>query len=214
MEGLRQRDHAVLGIGAGDRLAEEERPAPSEHDGVDIRAVLHQALHRGHRLVGDPLGTFLDFLKSGNDLQLDFGTGDKVTLKDWYAATPLHSVSKLQVVTESTADYNAASADPIYGKKANTFDFAALVQAFDEARAADAMLTRWNAMHKLLDAHLAASDTEALGGDLAYQYNLNGTLAGIGWGKAQEVVANAGFGAQAQALQPLASLQEGAVRLV
>ena len=69
-------------------------------------------------------------------------------------------------------------------------------------------------MHKLLDAHLAASDAEALGGDLAYQYNLNGTLAGIGWGKAQEVVANAGFGTQAQALRPLASLQEGAVRLV
>jgi hypothetical protein len=36
----------------------------------------------------------------------------------------------LQVVTESSADYNAASADPLYGKKVNTFDFTALVQAF------------------------------------------------------------------------------------
>jgi hypothetical protein len=54
-----------------------------------------------------------------------------------------------------------------------------------------------------------ARDAEALGGDLAYQYNLNGTLAGIGWGKAQKVVANAGFRTQAQALQPLASLREG-----
>ena len=94
------------------------------------------------------------------------------------------------------------------------FDFLTLVQAFDAARAANANITRWQMMDKLLTAHLAASDSEALGGDLAYQYNLNGTLAGIGWGKAQEVVANAGFGTQAQALQPLASLQEGAVRLV
>lgn len=52
-----------------------------------------------------------------------------------------------------------SSADPLYGKKVNRFDFTALVQAFHEARAADAMLTRWNAMHKLLDAHLAASNT-------------------------------------------------------
>jgi hypothetical protein len=76
------------------------------------------------------------------------------------------------------------------------------------------MLTRWNAMHKLLDAHFAGSDTEGLGGILAYQYNPNGTLAGIGWGKAHESIADPGFGTQAQALRLLASLQEGAVRLV
>ena len=59
----------------------------------------------------------------------------------------------------------------------------------------------------------------ALGGDLAYQYGLNGTLAGIGigigigTGPAQDVVGSAQFGTQAQQLRPLATLQEGPVRL-
>lgn len=66
-------------------------------------------------------------------------------------------------------------------------------------------------MYKVLDSHLAASDTEALGGDLAHQYNLNGSLAGIGWDKVQQEVADAGFGTLA--LRPLASPQAGAVRL-
>jgi hypothetical protein len=53
------------------------------------------------------------------------------------------------------------------------------------------------------------------------QYGLNGTLAGIGigigigigTGQAQDVVGSAQFGTQAQQLRPLATLQEGPVRL-
>ncbi len=36
----------------------------------------------------------------------------------------------------------------------------------------------------LLDAHLAGSDTEAIGGDLAYRYGLNGGLTSIGLAQA------------------------------
>jgi Ca2+-binding RTX toxin-like protein len=59
---------------------------------------------------------------------------------------------------------------------------------------------------------LAANDA-ALGGDLAYQYGLNGTLAGIGTGAAQGVLGASQFGTQAQTLRPLGTLQEGLVKL-
>jgi hypothetical protein len=94
-----------------------------------------------------------------------------------------------------------------------TFDFTALVQAFDSARAADANLTRWQMMDKLLDAHLAASDSEALGGDLAYQYGITGSLAGIGFDAAAGVLSSSQFATAPQALQPAASLQQGVHRL-
>jgi hypothetical protein len=65
-------------------------------------------------------------------------------------------------------------------------------------------------MGSLLDAHIAASDTEALGGDLAYQYGkLNGTLAGIGLAAAQDVLGAPQLGTQTQTLRPLATLQQG-----
>ncbi|MBI3901360.1 MAG: hypothetical protein HY306_00210 [Nitrosomonadales bacterium] len=61
--------------------------------------------------------------------------------------------------------------------------------------------------------HLSGSDTAALGGDLAYQYNLNGSLAGIGLAAAQTEMSNANFGVSPQLLQPLSSLQTGVARL-
>jgi hypothetical protein len=61
----------------------------------------------------------------------------------------------------------------------------------------------------LLDYHLSGSDTAALGGDLAYQYGKTGTLADVGVAAAQDIMGNAQFGAQAQALKPLSELQAG-----
>jgi uncharacterized protein YuzE len=101
----------------------------------------------------------------------------------------------------------------LLNERVNDFDFTALVYQFDKARAANKNLDHWSVMNNLLDAHLATSDTEALGGDLAYQYGKNGTLAGIGMGAAQDVLNAPQFGAQAQTLRPLATLQEGAVKL-
>jgi hypothetical protein len=75
------------------------------------------------------------------------------------------------------------------------------------------MITRWTLMNALLDAHLAGSDDAALGGDLAYQYGMNGNLSGIATGAAQDVLGNSQFGTQAQSLRPLATLQEGPVKL-
>jgi hypothetical protein len=97
--------------------------------------------------------------------------------------------------------------------KVQSFDFSALVAAFDAARAANSTLTRWQMMDKLLAAHLGGSDTEALGGDLAYRYGVAGSLAGIGFDNAAAILSASQFAANGQALQPAATLQQGAHRL-
>ena len=99
--------------------------------------------------------------------------------------------------------------------KVERFDFNAIVQRFDQARAATpSAANHWAVMNALLDAHLGSgSDSEALGGDLAYRYGLNGTLAGIGINSAQGVLAASQFGAAPQALQPFSGLQDGLVKL-
>ena len=88
-----------------------------------------------------------------------------------------------------------------------------LVSAFDQARTATPGITSWALTNKLLDAHLAATDSAALGGDLAYQYGTTGSLAGIGFNAALGVMSATNFGSQAQALQALPTLQTGVVRL-
>lgn len=154
----------------------------------------------------------LTMSKSGNNLILATGNSDQITLQNWYSGTTNHSVANLQLVLDA-GTYNASSSDPLLNQQVQSFDFAALAQAFDQALAANPTLTAWNLTDSLLSAHLAGSDTAALGGDLAYQYNLNGTLAGIGLGSAQTVINDASFGVSAQQLHPLAGLQTGAVRL-
>jgi hypothetical protein len=134
-------------------------------------------------------------------------------LSGWYNAAANHSVLNLQAAAEAMSGYDPGSTDPLLNRKVQTFEFQQLVDAFDQARAADPQLDRWALMNSLLDAHLAGSDTEALGGDLAYRYNLTGSLAGIGLGPAQDILGSAQFGTAPQALQPLGSLEEGLVRL-
>jgi Ca2+-binding RTX toxin-like protein len=150
--------------------------------------------------------------KSGNSLVLETGPTDRITFKDWYASTSNRSVATLQVIAEAMAG-DPGAGDPLLSAKVQRFDFMALVQAFDAARAANANMTRWQMMDELLDAHLGASDTEALGGDLAYQYGLTGSLAGIDFDSAAAVLSSSQFATAPQALQPAASLQQGVHRL-
>jgi hypothetical protein len=157
--------------------------------------------------------------KTGNDLLLATGpstssgqAGDQLTLQNWFTGTANRSVASLQIVLDG-ATYNPASPDTLLNKQVQRFDFAGLAQGFDGALAANPALSAWSLADALLTAHLAGSDSEALGGDLAYQYAANGTLAGIGLAPAQAELASPSFGTAAQTLQPLANLQIGAARL-
>ena len=150
--------------------------------------------------------------KSGNNLVFETGAIDRITFKDWYASSTNRSVATLQVIAEAMAGY-PDSGDSLLGAKVERFNFMTLVQAFDAARTANANLTRWQAMDTLLTAHLAASDTDALGGDLAYQYGVSGSLSGIGFDAAVAVLSSSQFATAPQALQPRASLEPRPHRL-
>jgi Ca2+-binding RTX toxin-like protein len=148
--------------------------------------------------------------KSGNDLILGTGQNDSITLKDWYASQQNRSVGRLQVVIAG-ADYDASSTDKTKNRQVEMFDFGKVVQRFDAARAVDsANSTGWAVMNSLLDAHLQGSNTQALGGDLSFQYATNGTLAGIGLSAAQASLDNA---AGLQNLKTREQLEQGTVRL-
>ncbi len=145
---------------------------------------------------------------------LGLGNAEQITLKDWYATSANNkSVLNLQMMAEAMAEFDSTSSDPLRNNKVETFNFGGLADRFDQARAADASLTSWSLTNALLDFHLGGSDTEALGGDLAYQYGKTGTLAGLGVTPVQSVLSHAQFGTTPQALQPLATLHEGLVKL-
>jgi Ca2+-binding RTX toxin-like protein len=134
----------------------------------------------------------LTFTKSGTNLILSLGgSGDQLTLQNWYSGTTFKSVFNLQLIEEASANFQG------------------LVAAFD----AVGDPANWSLTNELLNQHLSGSDIEAIGGDLAYQYGRNGTLANIGFDPAMAVMSNASFGRGTQTIQPAQDLQQGINRL-
>ena len=152
--------------------------------------------------------------KQGNSLVLQTATNEDVTFKDWYSNASNRSVLNLQMIAEAMSDFAPGGNDLLRDNKVERFDFSGIVQKFDQARAASSSnASHWAVMNTLLDAHLAGSDTEALGGDLAYRYGLAGTLAGMALTPVQGLLADPGFGSAPQQLQSVQQLQNGLVKL-
>jgi Ca2+-binding RTX toxin-like protein len=146
--------------------------------------------------------------RSGSNLVLATGATDSVTFVNWYSAGTNRSVLNLQVIAEAMEDFDASSSDPLLNRKVQRFDFQGLVGAFEASG-----LSSWALTSALLEFHLGGSDSDALGGDLAYRYGRDASLTGIGFTPAQQVLGAAQFGTQAQALGDDATLQQGAIRL-
>jgi len=151
--------------------------------------------------------------KSGADLLVEVGAGERITLKDWYADPQNQMVKTMQVIAETMQAPYPATHGALFAEKVQWFDFSAIVAAFDEARTTTANLGRWQMMDQLLVTHLGGSSSEALGGDLAYQYGLNGAFTGLGLGAVQEVLGASGFGTDPQALRPLGELSADDTKL-
>ncbi|HEX7810759.1 MAG TPA: hypothetical protein VF460_02525, partial [Burkholderiales bacterium] len=113
------------------------------------------------------------------------------------------------MIIEASPDYDSAGNNTLLDNKVETFDLAALVSAFD----AGGQMNNWALTNALLDAHLSGSDTAAIGGDLAYQYGINGSLAGIGIAAARDVLNAPQFATSTQTLQSLQDLKQGQIRL-
>ena len=153
----------------------------------------------------------LSLSKNGNDLVLNIGANDGVVLKDWYNGRD--NVLTLQVILDATSAFDATAQDPMYNHRVQNFDFIGVVNQFDQALAQSPGLTSWALTNALTQFHLTAANDAALGGDLAYYYGKNGTMAGISIASAQAVIGAPGFGQDAQNLRPFDGLQEGMARL-
>src|SRR6185436_11017035 len=140
----------------------------------------------------------LTFQKVNKDLVLNVSAADKVTFKNWYQGNNNKNILNLQVVAEAMAQFDPGSSDPLLNQKVQNFDFQGLVNAFDDARSGNPGLTTWQLSNALNQYHLSGSDFEMLGGDLAYLYGRNGSLAGLALDAAQSVMADPRFGTQAQ----------------
>jgi Ca2+-binding RTX toxin-like protein len=152
--------------------------------------------------------------RSGNNLILmTQGSTEQITFTNWYAEAGNHSVSRLQVIIEGTADHAGGSSDPLRNQAVQSFDFLGLVSAFDAARAANPTLTSWALTNALTQFHLGGSDSAAVGGDLAYRYGRDNTFADVSFNPAADLLSSVGFGGAAQGLQALATLQDSSPRL-
>lgn len=137
--------------------------------------------------------------KTGNDLVLETGNHDQITFKDWYAAAANHNVVTLQMIEDASNDYQPGSADPLVNTRIVDFDFQKLVAGFDQARALAPGLASWSLMNGMLDAYLGGSDTDAIGGDLVYQYGAKNGIGDIGLDSGQAELLRQGFGSTAHA---------------
>lgn len=118
----------------------------------------------------------LKFSISDGIVTLDVGRGSTGIAFD--PSNPnKNPVRYLQVVVDSAPAYDSASADPLYNKKIAVFDFVALAEAYLQAKASR---QRWSMLDGLRNSLLWSSDTEALGGALAYQYASQSSIDGIG----------------------------------
>ena len=153
----------------------------------------------------------LSLSKDGDDLVLNAGGNDSVRLKDWYNGKD--TIEALQLVLDATNEFDPNSADPLYNRRVQNFDFQGLVSQFDQALAASPGLSSWAVTNALLQFHLSGSDNSAMGGDLAYWYGRNNGFTGIGIAAAQAAIGAPGFGSDAQTLHAFSGLQEGLVKL-
>ncbi|HWA12403.1 MAG TPA: putative Ig domain-containing protein [Burkholderiales bacterium] len=147
----------------------------------------------------------LQFEKVRGDLVLRLGASDQVTFKDWYAQPAQRTFTNLQFVLEAMRETESTGLEALAPHKVATFDFQALAADFD----AGGQVSGWALTEALLDAHLAFSDTEAVGGDLAYQYGLRGHTLRLGADAMGGVIADPRFGEAAQAFAPDLSVATG-----
>jgi hypothetical protein len=156
----------------------------------------------------------LRLARAGNDLLVKVaGTTDTLRFTGWYAAAGNRTASTLQMIVDSTADYNAGSADALLNRRVVRLNFGSIVSAFDAAYAANPSVGDWAVPSTTLSsARAASSDTDAIGGQLAYRYGRDGNLAGLDFTASQAVMGDTNFATAGQAIGSGATT--GGVRLM
>ena len=156
----------------------------------------------------------LRLARSGNDLFIRIaGTADSLKFTGWYAAAGNRTTTTLQLVVDSTADFAAGSADQLVNRRVVRLSFTALVNAFNAVYAGNPSIGNWAIpAATLASAYVAGSDTQAIGGALAYHYGRDGNLAALDFATAASVIGQVDFAVAAQAFSD--SPASGGVRLM
>ncbi|MGH8674843.1 MAG: hypothetical protein ACREVG_11080, partial [Burkholderiales bacterium] len=155
---------------------------------------------------GGTLYSNLSLEAFGSGLRVKTSSNNYVYLSDWYSTTAGaggKAVSTLQIVIEGTKDYKPTSSNPMNNAKIVAFDFLGLVAAFDAARAAG---QTFNLANSLPSYRLWSSDTDAIGGAIAYEYAKSGSLGTLTHDQMRTAINAPGFAGAPQSIASAASL--------
>jgi len=144
---------------------------------------------------GGTLYSNLSLEMQGATLRLKTASSHYISLSDWYGSPGNKAVTTLQIVIEGTRDYKPTSSNPMLNQKVQVFDFLGLVAAFDAARATG---KTFNVANNLATYRIGGSDTEMIGGAIAYQYARTGSLGTLTYSQMQAVINDPAFGVLAQ----------------
>ncbi|MFH0782535.1 MAG: calcium-binding protein [Pseudomonadota bacterium] len=146
----------------------------------------------------------LHFSREGGDLVLEIGENDRMTFSSWFTDSGSNAQAKriktLQIITEAMPGYDPQSTDQMLNQRVQQFDFLLLASQFEAAIATDFTIISWALAPHLTGAYLGGSNTEAIGGAMAYKYGMHGTLNQLTKTAMQSQLNDLRFGTTGQSL--------------
>lgn len=162
----------------------------------------------------------IELQKNGDDLVMHLGGGEFIVFAHWYEITQSKPapISRLQIIADAIDSGDITQGNPDLEGAVQQYDFATMVADFDDARTDDPDLVRWSIVDTLEDSHIASFDVagglEAIGGDLAYHYGMQGDFAGMTVDSVWNITRDEHFGHESQAVNSDIDVNSGgSVRL-
>lgn len=124
----------------------------------------------------------MNLSRGGDDLILDFGGNDSMTLVNYYASFHVGEINAvIEIASETQSGFDPLAASDLRSRKVNAFDLSALAAQYisHEAQLGHAVPEPWAIQVAMADFHLWASDTEMTGGTIAHQYALDGNFTNL-----------------------------------
>ena len=124
--------------------------------------------------------------RNANDLILETGAADQITLRNWYDTTANYkSVLTLDIISQAVTEFDEKSKRKSEHKSdhqeikttLDQYDFSAVVAAFDQAWAADSTIQHWNAAQTLAAAHVDDGEDASLGSPAFKDMSISSLMA-------------------------------------
>jgi Ca2+-binding RTX toxin-like protein len=159
-------------------------------DGHDlIRVPEFNNQQRTLSLGGGILEEDIQLQRSGDDLVVRTGNAEYIIFKSWYEvqdeAGELQPVTHLQIIDNGNV---------------RQYDFTEIVADFNNALQGNPELGSWDIDGSTAAAELGNYTDQAIGGNLAYRYGIDGHLAGLEAGYVWNIMRNEDFGRDNQTL--------------